>query len=625
MSGDVFGNGMLLSRHLKLIGAFDHRHVFVDPSPDPQRSFEERARLYALPASSWADYDAALISRGGSVFPRTAKSIDVTPEMREALGIEATVLTPNELIKALLRAPVDLLWNGGIGTFVKAKAESHAEVGDRGSDAIRVDAEELRCRVIGEGGNLGLTQRARIAYVLSGGRCYMDAIDNSAGVDCSDHEVNIKILLDTIVRDGDLTEKQRNALLAEMTDDVARLVLRDNYEQTEVISSSVAQAASMVDVHARYMRSLEQAGKLDRALEFLPDDETLSERKASGHGLTAPELAIVLSYTKIALYEDLLASDLPDDPALQRELALYFPSALPERFPDRLGRHPLSREIIASRVTNGLVNRGGTTFFFRLGEETGASPADVARAAMVAREVFELPGLWAEIEALDGSVPVRTQIQMLLAARTLLERSTRWLIRNRPRPLDVAAAVEEFQPGAAALAVAVPRLLAAAPRESARRSAAELEGAAVPPELADRVAHLEALFPGFDLVEIASAARLSVEEAAAVYFALGDRLELHVLHERIAALPRQERWEALARRALWEDLHEERRALTADVLQTNGSDGDRVSAWVARNAPAVDRCLQVLADVKAGGSFDLATLSVAVREIRNLIDAAPSR
>jgi glutamate dehydrogenase len=624
MSGDVFGNGMLLSRYFRLIGAFDHRHVFVDPHPDPERSFEERARLFALPVSSWADYDPAVISPGGGVFPRSAKSIDVTPEMQAALGIDASVLTPNELIKSLLRAQVDLLWNGGIGTFVKARAESHADVGDRGSDAIRVDAEELHCRVVGEGGNLGLTQRARIAFVLAGGRCYMDAIDNSAGVDCSDHEVNIKILLDTIVRAGDLTEKQRNALLEEMTDDVAAHVLRDNYEQTEVISSSVTQAGSMVDVHARYLRALEQAGKLDRALEFLPDEEVLSERKAAGLGLMAPELAIVLSYTKIGLYQDLLTSELPDDPALRHQLVEYFPPALQERFPAWLDRHPLRREIVASCVTNGLVNRGGTTFFFRLGEETGAHPADIARAATVAREVFDLDALWADVEALDGKVPARIQVRMLLAARRLLERSTRWLIRNRPRPLDIGGAIAEFRPGAGRLAEVVPRLLATAPTESARTAAAELEGAGAPADLADRVTHLEALFPTFDLVEIAAEAGLAVEEAAGVYFALGDRLDLHVLHERISALPRQERWEALARRALWEDLHEERRALTADVLKSDGAGGDRVGAWIMRNEVAVERCLQVLADVKAGGSFDLATLSVAVREIRNLIDATPS-
>ncbi len=624
MSGDVFGNGMLLSRRLKLVGAFDHRHVFLDPDPDPATSFAERARLLALPSSSWADYDEKLISPGGGVFPRAAKSIALSPQARAALVVEAETLTPNELIRSLLTAPVDLLWNGGIGTFVKAREESHADVGDRASDGIRVDADKLRCRVVGEGGNLGLTQRARVAYALRGGRVYMDAIDNSAGVDCSDHEVNIKILLDAIAAEGDLTVKQRNALLAEMTDEVAQLVLRDNYEQTQVISTSIAQAVSMVAVHARYIRSLEQEGRLDRALEFLPDDEVLSERKAAGQGLTAPELAILLSYTKIALDEALLASELPDDPYLVGELERYFPTALRERFRARLASHPLRREIVAAQVTNGLVNRAGTTFAFRLAEETGAAAPDIARAFTVARDVFDLPGLWAEIEALDGRVPVETQRTMLLKTRVLCERGARWLIRNRPRPLDVAAAVEQFRPGAAVLADAVPGLLAAAAQESARLAAAELAEAGVPPTLANRIGHLEALFPTFDLVEIAAAAALGVEEAAGVYFALGERLELHVLHERIAALPRQERWEALARRALWEDLHGERRALTADVLRTspaNGAVGERVGAWIARNAAAVERCLQVLADVKAGGSFDLATLSVAVREIRNLIDA----
>ena len=649
MSGDVFGNGMLLSRRLRLLGAFDHRHVFVDPDPDPERSFAERKRLFELPGSSWADYDEQLISKGGGVHPRSAKSIELSEEARAALGVEAGTLTPNELIKAILRAPVDLLWNGGIGTFVKARAESHADVGDRSSEAIRVDAEDLRARVVGEGGNLGLTQRARIAYVLGGGRCYMDAIDNSAGVDCSDHEVNIKILLDTIVREGDLTGKHRNQLLVDMTDEVERLVVRDNYLQTEAISTAVSQASSMIDVHARYLRHLEQAGRLDRALEFLPDDETLSERKAAGLGLVAPEFAILLSYTKIGLYYDLLASELPDDEALKVELERYVPVQLREQYADRLERHPLRREITASRVTNGLVNRAGTTFVFRLGEETGAHPADIARAFIVARDVFDLRALWKEIEALDGSVPAETQVDMLLATRVLLERSTRWLIRNRPRPIDIARGVEQFRPGAQTLAETVPDLLAASARASAEATMQRLVADGVPEELARRIAHLDALFPVFDLVEISEQAGVGVEEAAGVYFALGERLELHVLHERIGALPRQERWEALARRALWEDLHGERRALTEDVLRTGDTDGParpvspsrspatpsprqgsedgvagRVDAWLARNAGPVERTLQVLADVRAGGSFDLATLSVAVREIRNLIDATES-
>ena len=623
MSGDVFGNGMLLSRHIKLLGAFDHRHVFVDPNPDPEQSFEERARLFALPGSSWADYDEKLISPGGGVFPRAAKSIPLSPDARAALAVEAETLTPNELIQALLRAPVDLLWNGGIGTFVRAKQESHAEVGDRTSDAIRVDAEELRCRVVGEGGNLGLTQRARIAFASRGGRVLMDAIDNSAGVDCSDHEVNIKILLDAIVVEGDLTEKQRNALLVEMTDEVGELVLRNNYEQTQAISTSVTQAASMVDVHARYIRSLEQVGKLDPELEFLPDDETLAERKAAGRGLTAPEFAILLSYTKVALYEELLASDLPDDSHLAGELEHYFPVAVRQRFRTRLARHPLKREIVAAQVTNGLVNRAGTSFVFRLREETGATGPDIARAFAVSCEVFDLRGLWEEIEALDGRVAAQTQLAMHLKARILLERATRWLLRNRTRPLDIAAASSHYEPGAVALAAAAGDVLCGPDRETARHTAEELVREGVPPALADRVAHLESILPALDLVDVATSTGLAFEEVTGVYFAIDDRLELHSLRERIAALPREERWEALARRALWEDLQSEHRALTADMLRESG-DGpgaERVGAWVAHNAAAVERCTEVLADVKAGDASDLATLSVAVREIRNLIEA----
>jgi glutamate dehydrogenase len=622
MSGDVFGNGMLLSRHTMLIGAFDHRHVFVDPDPDPEQSFAERSRLFALPTSSWADYDEALISAGGGVFPRTAKSVPLSPEMRVALATDAETLTPNELIRAILRAPVDLIWNGGIGTFVKARHETHAEVGDRTSDAIRVDAEDLRARVVGEGGNLGFTQRARIAFAARGGRILMDAIDNSAGVDCSDHEVNLKILLDAIVTEGDLTGKQRNVLLAEMTDEVAELVLHDNYQQTQAISTTEAQAASMVDVHARYLRFLEQKGKLDRALEFLPDDETLLERKAAGLGLTPPEIAILLSYTKVGLYEELLASNLPDDPNLAVELELYFPTPVRQRFRARLARHALRREIVAARMTNDVVNRGGTTFVFRLNEETGATGPEIARAFVVARDVFDLQGLWEEIEALDGRVAAQTQLAMLLKTRVLLERATRWILRNRPRPLDIAAATTRYGPGAAALAASAGSAVCTADREAAGRTAEELVDSGVPPELARRVGYLQSLLPVLDLVEVASGVGVSLDEATAVYFAIDDRLGLHALRELVAALPRQERWEALARRALWEDLQGEHRALTTDILRESAAEGGkRVSRWIKDNEAAVERCEHILADVKAGSAPDLATLSVAVRELRNLIEA----
>ena len=618
MSGDVFGNGMLLSRHLRLIGAFDHRHVFLDPNPDAEASFAERRRLFELPGSSWADYDAALISPGGGVFPRAAKSVALSPEAQAALGVEASSLTPSELIHALLHAPVDLLWNGGIGTYVKAKEERHAEVGDRANDAVRVDAEELRCRVVGEGGNLGFTQRARVAYARGGGRIYMDAIDNSAGVDCSDHEVNIKILLDTIVADGDLTGKQRNAILADMADEVAALVLRDNYEQTQAISSSTAQAASMVEVHERYVRSLEQDGTLNRELEVLPSEEGFDERQAAGGGLTAPEFATLLSHTKIALGQELLASDLPEDPYLSSELERYFPARLGEEFAAQLQRHPLRREIISSRVANDLVNRAGTTFAFRLGDETGAGADDIARAYAVAREVFGLRGLWEEIEALDGHVPAETQTAMLLKARILLERATRWLLRNRRRPIDIAAAASRYAAGAAVLAEALPTLLGHSELEAARAKARGFADVGVPPELAERVAQLEALVPTLDLVEIAAATDVDVPAAAAVYFALGARLELHWLRDRIVDLPRETRWEAMARAALRDDVYSEQAGLTAEVLRG----GAGVERWQAENASAIERSLQVLADIRSGGTLDLARLSVAVREIRNLIHSS---
>jgi glutamate dehydrogenase len=623
MSGDVFGNGMLLSRHIKLIGAFDHRHVFLDPDPDANTSFAERERLFREPGSSWEDYDPALLSTGGGVFPRTAKSIPLSAQVRAALDVEAESLTPNEVIRALLRAPVDLLWNGGIGTYVKAREERHAEVGDKANDAVRVDAEELRCRVVGEGGNLGFTQRARIAYALGGGRIFMDAIDNSAGVDCSDHEVNIKILLNAIVADGDLTEKQRNALLAEMEDEVAGLVLRDNYEQAQAISRSAMLAGSMVEVHERYIRALEQSGVLNRELEALPSDDTLAERKMAGGGLTTPEFAVLLSYTKIALSGELLASDLPEDTYLSTELERYFPTRLRERFGLRLQRHPLRREIIVSRVVNDLVNCTGTTFAFRLGDETGAGAADIVRAYTAAREVFELRTLWGEIEALDGQVAEKTQLAMLLRSRVLLERSTRWLLRNRRRRLDIAATIGHFAPGVKAVLEVLPALLGAAERGLARDAAAELAAAGVPPSLAEQVAHLEALVPAFDIVELAGATGLDVAAAAEVYFALGERLELDWLRDQIVALPRDTHWDAMARAALRDDVYAERAALAAEVLRAGGGlPSECIEAWLSHNEAAVGRCLQMVGEIHTAGSPDLARLSVAVREVRNLIDAA---
>jgi glutamate dehydrogenase len=626
MSGDVFGNGMLLSPHIKLVAAFDHRHVFVDPDPDPEASYAERRRLFELPRSSWADYDRAQISEGGGVWPRSAKSITVSAAAQEALGLEADRLTPAELIRALLRAPVDLLWNGGIGTYVKASAENNADVGDKANDGVRVDAGQLRCRVVGEGGNLGFTQRGRVEYARGGGRINTDAIDNAGGVNCSDHEVNIKVLLDAVVADGDLTGKQRNELLADMTDAVAERVLRGSYLQTQALSLALAQAPAMLDVHDRMMRSLEHAGRLDRDLEALPDGEAVAERAAARAGLTQPELAVLLAYSKITLYAALLDSDLPEDPALEAELAAYFPAPLPERFGDRLARHRLRREIVATRVTNGIVDRAGITFAFRLHEDTGAPPADIARAYAVARDVFDLGGFCADVEALDIEVAASTQIAMLLEARRLVERATRWLLRSRPRPLDIGAEIERFADGAAVVARALPGVLVAAEREAFEGRVTALVENGVPADLARRVATLSDLFAALDIVGVAAVTERSVDEVAAVHFLVGGRLHLHWLRDQIATLPRENRWQAMARAALRDDLFSLHAELTADVLR--GGAGEPVDAearlegWIEANRALVERCLDILSEIRAGGAYDLTTLPVALRELRNVNEAA---
>jgi len=623
MSGDVFGNGMLLSRHIRLLGAFNHREIFLDPDPDPEASFEERRRLFELPRSSWSDYDPACLSLGGGIFDRAAKSIPLSPQARAALEVEDKAMTPQELIRALLRMPVDLLWNGGIGTYVKASAETHADAGDKSNDAVRMNADDLGCRVVGEGGNLGFTQRARFEYAVGGGRINMDAIDNSAGVDCSDHEVNIKILLDTVVAEGELEADRRNQLLASMTDAVAAAVLKDNYEQTETLSLAEAQAASMLDVHARLVARLEQTRKLDRELEALPSEEELAERKRDHRGLTRPELATLLAHSKIDLYAALLDSDVPEDPYLSAELEAYFPASLPERFGAYMRGHPLRREITATRVVNNMLHGAGTTFAFRLHEETGAPASDIARAYTVAREVFGMRLQWAQIERLDNRVDAKTQIAMLLEGRRLVERGSRWLLRNRPRPLSIAAAVKDFEPGAGVLYAAVPKLLGPSDLEPLTGRVHELQAAGVPADLALRVASLGAMSATFDIVDVASETGWDVEAVGAIHFRLGSRLQLHWLWDAIVALPRDDRWGALARAALRDDLTALHRALTADVVGSapeGGAVDERVEEWVA-GAAAAERCLQTLADIRVGRVYDLTTLPVAVREVRNLIQA----
>ncbi|MEU0566247.1 NAD-glutamate dehydrogenase [Nonomuraea sp. NPDC005983] len=627
MSGDVFGNGMLLSQHIRLVAAFDHRHIFVDPDPDSARSFSERRRLFDLPRSSWADYDTGLISQGGGVFARTAKSIPITPQMREALGIPAgiTSMAPNDLISAILRAPVDLLWNGGIGTYVKATAESNVDVGDKANDGLRVNAAELRCKVIGEGGNLGFTQLARIEFALNGGLVNTDFIDNSAGVDTSDHEVNIKILLDQVVRDGELTDKQRNQVFTSMTEEVAGLVLRDNYAQNVVLAAARAQAVEMLHIHARYLRRLERDGLVNRELEFLPSDKALAERRQARLGLTAPEFSVLLAYTKLAVDQEVLASDLPDDPYLASWLVSYFPSALRERFRSYMDNHPLRREIITTCVVNEMINSMGTTFVYRFGEETGASVPDIVRAYLVTREVFDLPSFYRQVEELDNKVDTATQIAMLLEARKLAERGTRWLLGNRRPPLDLAVSVNFFIKGVNGLLTQVPTMLAGPDLVAFEERRDSFVARDVPADLAERVAAMVPAYSTFDLVEIASLADRPVNEVAEVYFDLADRLQLARLRERVIALPRDNRWNSMARSALRDDLYAAHASLTRDVLAHSTSGlppEERLASWSEANSAAVHRARQTLSEIWESDNFDLATLSVALRAIRTLVSAS---
>ncbi|MEU1512118.1 NAD-glutamate dehydrogenase [Streptomyces sp. NPDC005811] len=624
MSGDVFGNGMLLSEHIRLVAAFDHRHIFIDPNPDAAVSYAERRRLFELPRSSWADYGADLISAGGGVFPRTAKAIPVNAHIRQVLGIEAgvTKLTPADLMKAILSAPVDLLWNGGIGTYVKASTESNADVGDKANDPIRVDGQDLRVKVVGEGGNLGLTQLGRIEFARQGGRINTDAIDNSAGVDTSDHEVNIKILLNGLVTDGDMTVKQRNKLLAEMTDEVGALVLRNNYAQNTAIANALAQSKDMLHAQQRFLRHLVREGHLDRALEFLPSDRQIRERLGSGHGLTGPETAVLLAYTKITVSDELLQTSLPDDPYLRGLLYAYFPTALRERFPEYIDSHPLRREITTTVLVNDTVNTGGTTYLHRLREETGASLEEIVRAQTAARAIFRSAPVWDAVEELDNTVEAAVQTRIRLHSRRLVERGTRWLLNNRPQPLQLAETVDFFAERVEQVWSQLTKLLRGADLEWWQKIYDELSGAGVPDELAARVAGFSSAFPALDIVSVADRMGKDPQDVAEVYYDLADRLHITQLMDRIIELPRADRWQSMARASIREDLYAAHAALTADVLAVgNGTSTpeQRFKAWDEKNAAILGRARTTLEEIQGSETFDLANLSVAMRTMRTLL------
>ncbi|MGW3817173.1 NAD-glutamate dehydrogenase [Streptomyces sp. NPDC005046] len=624
MSGDVFGNGMLLSEHIRLVAAFDHRHIFIDPNPDSETSYAERRRLFELPRSSWADYNTELISAGGGVFPRTAKAIPVNAHVREALGLEsgAAKMTPADLMKAILQAPVDLLWNGGIGTYVKSAAESHADVGDKANDAIRVDGADLRVKVVGEGGNLGLTQLGRIEFAQHGGKINTDAIDNSAGVDTSDHEVNIKILLNAVVANGDLTVKQRNKLLAEMTDEVGALVLRNNYAQNTAIANALAQSPSMLHAQQRFLRHLVREGYLDRALEFLPSERQIRERLNAGQGLTGPETAVLLAYTKITVSVELLATSLPDDPYLQSLLHAYFPTALRDKFREQIDGHALSREIVTTVLVNDTVNTGGTSFLHRLREETGASLEEIVRAQTAARAIFNSSAVWDAVEALDNVVAADVQTRIRLHSRRLVERGTRWLLNNRPQPLQLAETITFFSDGVEQVWSELPKLLRGADLEWYQQIYDELSSAGVPDELATRVAGFSSAFPALDIVSVADRMGKDPMAVAEVYYDLADRLSITQLMDRIIELPRADRWQSMARASIREDLYAAHAALTADVLAVgNGTSTpeQRFEDWQEKNTAILGRARTTLEEIQGSDSFDLANLSVAMRTMRTLL------
>ena len=613
MSGDVFGNGLLRSRHLKLLAAFDHRDIFIDPDPDPAVSFDERQRLFDTPRSSWADYESALISEGGGVFSRSLKAIDLTPRMQEVLGFVVDRATPNELIGAILRAPVDLFWNGGVGTYVKSSTEGDGDVGDRSNDAVRVNGADLRCKIVAEGGNLGVTQLGRVEYALGGGLIHTDAIDNSAGVDCSDHEVNIKILLGAVMAEGEMTLKQRNQLLEEMTEEVAELVLDDNRAQTLALVIARRQSLPMVNVHARYLDQLEAEGWLDRSLEFLPTDKQIAERQSSGAGLQTSELGVLIAYTKNANIVEIMRTDLPDDRALEGDLINYFPTPLRERFRNQILTHRLSREIAATALINQMVNLSGISYDHRMTEDTGASVGDISRAWVVTRAIVDFPSWWDEINDLTG-IPIEDQLELLLDCRRTAERCSLWYLRHRRPPIDIAAETERFKEKVQTLSLELPDIVQGPMHDELWQLASDREFSGVPAELARRSAYWRLVHTTFDVIELAERAGVSANAAATAYWEVFERLELMWLWEGIGSLPRSDRWQTQARGALRDDLLIALTELTENVMETGGS----VDAWLAANERTTQRAVSLLTEIRRAEAFDVTNLSVALRQLRNL-------
>ena len=619
MGGDVFGNGMLLSEQIKLVAAFNHMHIFIDPDPDPAATFAERQRLFTTRGTTWDDFDRDCISEGGGVWSRSAKSITLSEQAREALGIDQSTLTPAELIGAILKAPVELLWNGGIGTYVKGSNESHAEVGDRANDAIRINGKDLRCQVVGEGGNLGLTQLGRIEYALNGGHINTDAIDNSGGVHSSDREVNIKIPLNQRLRDGELDRETRDPLLERMTDDVATAVLRDNYVQSLSLSLLEFNAASRLDEHANHLRTLERQGILERTVEFLPDDESLTERRTRGKGLTRPELSVLLSYTKNALFDAVLASDVPDDPFFDRDVLNYFPEELVDSFRDDLLNHGLRRELIATVLANAVVNRMGFAFVHRFADEHGLSLHRLVKAYAMAHAVFDGDLYWQPVDGLDGVVDSRVQLRLYGRVIGLMKHATTWLIHYKWGRRPVAEAVNRYRKGIGELEAMLPDVLPGSYRQEWDQAVSGMRDDGVPEKEARLLANTMVLGSAPDVIELASQAQVPLALAAEVYFLVGDRLEILWLLSSIIDLSVQGRWQALARANLREDTYRLHRQVAAKVLEYDGDNAKaRFAAWEERASNKVAFGIHRLQTLQADSPHDFMSLAVGVRELRKL-------
>jgi glutamate dehydrogenase len=624
MAGDVFGNGMILSEHIQLVCAFNHMHIFIDPNPDSARSFVERKRLFELPRSTWEDYNSALISSGGGIFKRSAKSLPISPQMKQRFDIHDDHLTPGELIKAVLKAPVDLLWNGGIGTYVKSSQESHADVGDKANDALRVNANELRCKVIGEGGNLGVTQLARVEYALHGGRSNTDFIDNAAGVDCSDHEVNIKILLNAVVARNDMTEKQRNVLLEAMTDSVADLVLENNYRQTQIISLSERESLLRTGEYRRLIQSMESSGRLNRQLEFLPTEDALQERRAAGKGLTRPELSILVSYVKSQLKENLVDSPIPDDPYMLNAVETAFPQRLRSDFNSLVHEHRLRREIISTQLANDLVNHMGITFVNRMAQSTGVTTSEIVSAYVTARDVFGLPELWQQIESLDYQVDADVQMELMAELMRLIRRASRWFIRNRRGQIEPAVEIARFKKHVAELRGALPKLIRGEIKESRFAVCQSYLAKGVPQELATSIASVRELYPFLGIIEAAQEMDAPYEKVAELFFSLSDRLELDWFASQISQIKIDNYWQAMARESYRDDLEWQLRALTVGAMRHICEKGDVeacIDRWMDQQSILVGRWRLMLTELHATQVQEFAMFSVAIRE---LLDMAQS-